>query len=55
MIKSWGSKLGADDYVVKPFDAKEVMARVKAVLRRSMPAGEDDVKVVKYEKSWSST
>ena len=30
-----GLELGADDYVVKPFDAKEVMARIKAVLRRS--------------------
>lgn len=48
--KILGLELGADDYVVKPFDAKEVMARVKAVLRRSMPAGEDDVKMVKYDK-----
>lgn len=30
-----GLDLGADDYIVKPFDAKELMARVKAVLRRS--------------------
>ena len=27
--------LGADDYIVKPFDAKELLARIKAVLRRS--------------------
>ena len=33
--KVLGLELGADDYVVKPFDAKEVMARVKAVLRRT--------------------
>ena len=32
--KVLGLELGADDYVTKPFDAKEVMARVKAVLRR---------------------
>ena len=32
--KVLGLELGADDYVVKPFDAKEVVARVKAVLRR---------------------
>ena len=32
-----GLELGADDYVVKPFDAKEVMARIKAVLRRASP------------------
>ena len=29
-----GLKLGADDYIVKPFDSKEVVARIKAVLRR---------------------
>ena len=32
--KVLGLELGADDYVVKPFDAKEIVARVKAVLRR---------------------
>jgi len=36
--KVLGLELGADDYVVKPFDAKEVIARVKAVLRRTSPA-----------------
>ena len=33
--KILGLELGADDYISKPFDAKEVLARVKAVLRRS--------------------
>lgn len=37
--KVLGLELGADDYVVKPFDAKEVVARVKAVLRRSAAPG----------------
>ena len=32
--KVLGLELGADDYIVKPFDAKEVTARIKAVLRR---------------------
>ena len=32
--KVLGLELGADDYVVKPFDSKEVVARIKAVLRR---------------------
>lgn len=35
--KVLGFDLGCDDYVVKPFDTKEVVARVKAVLRRSQP------------------
>ena len=30
-----GLKIGADDYIVKPFDSNELVARVKAVLRRS--------------------
>ena len=33
--KVLGLELGADDYVVKPFDSKEVVARIKAVLRRT--------------------
>ena len=43
-------ELGADDYVVKPFEGKELVARVKAVLRRSaMTEKEDEEKVVSYE------
>ncbi|MEX0715655.1 MAG: response regulator transcription factor [Planctomycetaceae bacterium] len=33
-----GLKLGADDYVVKPFSARELLARVEAVLRRAPPS-----------------
>jgi DNA-binding response OmpR family regulator len=36
--KVLGLELGADDYMIKPFDSKELVARVKAVLRRLQPA-----------------
>ena len=50
--KVLGLELGADDYVVKPFDTKEIVARIKAVLRRSSPAGtaEGEAKEVSYDK-----
>lgn len=48
--KVLGLELGADDYVVKPFDAKEVVARVKAVLRRSAGGPATDIKQVEYDK-----
>ena len=35
--KVLGLELGADDYMIKPFDSKELVARVKAVLRRYQP------------------
>jgi DNA-binding response OmpR family regulator len=37
---------GADDYLIKPFSAAQVMARVRAVLRRSSPAVREDPRVV---------
>ena len=49
--KILGLELGADDYVSKPFDSKEVVARIKAVLRRTN--GEDsqtDIKEVRFDK-----
>ena len=44
-----GLELGADDYVVKPFEAKEVMARIKAVLRRCGVSAEKKARVVEYD------
>jgi DNA-binding response OmpR family regulator len=50
--KVLGLEMGADDYMEKPFDSKELVARVKAVLRRYKPvvpeASESDDKVVRY-------
>ena len=40
--KVLGLELGADDYMIKPFDSKELVARVKAVLRRYKPAPATD-------------
>lgn len=39
--KVLGLELGADDYIIKPFDTKELVARVKAVLRRTFAAPSD--------------
>ena len=44
-----GLELGADDYVVKPFEAKEVIARIRAVLRRSGINGQKQSRTVEYE------
>ena len=50
--KVLGLEMGADDYMEKPFDSKELVARVKAVLRRYKPqtveGPESDDKVVRY-------
>jgi len=41
-----GLELGADDYVTKPFSPREIVARVKAILRRGQPDTRDDHDVV---------
>ncbi|MBR0447610.1 MAG: response regulator transcription factor [Clostridia bacterium] len=44
-----GLELGADDYIVKPFEAKEVIARIRAVLRRSGLGERHQSRVVEYD------
>lgn len=50
--KVLGLELGADDYIMKPFDSKELVARVKAVLRRYQPSKPEpsapNIKCVEY-------
>lgn len=48
--KVLGLELGADDYVTKPFDTKEIIARIKAVLRRFSAVKETEIKEVTYDK-----
>ena len=46
--KLFGFEIGIDDYVVKPFSPKELLARIKAVLKRSS-APEQQMDIIKYE------
>ena len=49
--KILGLELGADDYISKPFDTKEVIARIKAVLRRSHDSEKSSqIQEVRYDK-----
>ncbi len=47
--KLTGFNIGGDDYIAKPFSIKEVQARVKAVLRRSVPQKENSLQELRYE------
>lgn len=54
--KVLGLELGADDYITKPFSLRELLARIKVILRRtqSMVSSEDDVKIGKLNVRFSS-
>lgn len=43
-----GLELGADDYIVKPFSPREVVARIKVVLRRINDSNKNDLQVLKF-------
>jgi two-component system OmpR family response regulator len=47
--KVTGLTVGGDDYVTKPFSLDEVVARIRAVLRRTQPALEDDEAVIRVD------
>ena len=51
--KVLGLELGADDYIMKPFDSKEMVARVRAVLRRYQPVRQE-APVEDRENAWST-
>ncbi|MBP1559783.1 MAG: response regulator transcription factor [Oscillospiraceae bacterium] len=47
--KLFGFEIGVDDYVVKPFSPKELLARIKAVLKRGTSADETKIEKIKFE------
>src|ERR687892_499311 len=51
-----GLELGADDYVPKPFEPRELLARMQAFLRRGPAAGADDrVRIGPWEVNWTTS
>lgn len=45
-----GLELGADDYIIKPFSPREVLARIKAVLRRINDEPKDEKQTIRYDR-----
>jgi DNA-binding response OmpR family regulator len=50
-----GLELGADDYVPKPFEPRELLARMQAVLRRGSGMTEDRIRVGRLEVNWTTS
>lgn len=46
--KVQGLTVGGDDYVTKPFSLEEVVARIRAILRRTAPGGDDEGNLITY-------
>jgi DNA-binding response OmpR family regulator len=55
MDRILGLEMGADDYLPKPFEPRELVARIQAVLRRGAPAeGEDSVQIGALQVNWET-
>jgi DNA-binding response OmpR family regulator len=55
MDRILGLELGADDYLAKPFEPRELVARVQAVLRRGVPSdGEERLRIGDLDVDWAT-